>query len=129
MADGQMIIVGALGKDPELRFTATGRGVCSFTVAVSHRYKAQDATEWTEETAWVDVTAWGTLGENVAASLSKGTRVVCVGRLKQDDWEDRDTGAKRSKLTLVADSVGPDLRWATCQVERLERTKTGGDPF
>lgn len=122
MSDGNLNIVGALGRDPELRFTATGRAVCSFTVAVSHRYKQGDATEWTEETAWVDVTAWGTLGENVAASLSKGNRVVCIGRLKQDEWDDRDTGAKRSKLTLVADSVGPDLRWATCQVERTERT-------
>lgn len=121
-----MTLVGALGKDPELRFTASGRGVCSFTVAVSHRYKSAGSDEWTEETAWVDVTAWGTLGENVAASLSKGNRVVVVGRLKQDEWDDRETGAKRTKLTCVADSVGPDLRWATAVVERTERTK---EPF
>jgi single-strand DNA-binding protein len=128
MSDGSVQIVGSLGRDPELRFTATGRAVCSFTVAVSHRYKGANATEWTEETTWMDVTAWGTLGENVAASLSKGNRVICIGRLKQDEWDDKESGAKRTKITCVADSIGPDLRWATAIVEKLERTKDGG-PF
>lgn len=68
------------------------------------------------------------MGENVAASTAKGTRVICTGRLKQDEWNDKETGAKRSKLTLVADSVGPDLRWATCIVEKTERTNSDG-PF
>lgn len=119
MSDSTMTIVGALGRAPELKFTNSGRPLCSFTVGVSHRYKQGD--DWQEETAWVDVTAWGSLAENVAASCDKGTRVICVGRLKQDEWEDRETGKKRSKLTLVADSVGVELRWATAEVARVER--------
>ena len=126
MADGQMTIVGSMGREPELKFTASRRALCSFVVAVSHRYKPAGSDEYSEETAWVDVTAWGTLGENIAASCDKGTRVICTGRLKQDEWEDKETGKKRSKLTLTADSVGPDLRWATAVVEKLERR---GGPF
>lgn len=122
MADSTLTIVGSLGRPPELRFTAGGRAVCSMTVAVSHRYKSTGSDEWTEETTWMDVTAWGTLAENVAASCDKGTRVIATGRLKTDEWEDRETGAKRTKIGLVADSIGPDLRWATAIVERLERT-------
>jgi single-strand DNA-binding protein len=124
MSDGSMTIVGSLGKDPELKFTATGLAVTAFTVAVSHRYKSKGSDEWTEETAWVDVTCWGSLGENVAQSLSKGTRVLVTGRLKQDEWDDKETGKKRSKLTLTADSCGPDLRWATAIVERTERSSS-----
>lgn len=121
--DSTISIVGSLGQDPELRFTPGGQALCSFSVAVSHRYKARGSDDWTEETSWVSVTAWASLAENVAASCIKGTRVVVVGRLKEDNWEDRDTGAKRSKLTVVADSIGPDLRWATVQIERTERTR------
>lgn len=129
MPDSSVTIVGTLGRDPELKFTAGGQALSSFVVAVSHRYKQRGSDEWTEETSWVDVTAWGTLGENVAASCSKGTRVVVVGRIKEDRWDDKDTGAKRSKLTVVADSVGVDLRWATAIVEKIERTGGKGDPF
>lgn len=128
MSDGQMTIVGTLGRDPELRFTAGGQALASFVVAVSHRYKPRNSDDWTEETSWVDVTAWGTLGENIAASCAKGNRVIVTGRLKQDEWDDKETGKKRTKLTVVADAVGPDLRWATAIVERLERTGSG-EPF
>lgn len=128
MSDGSATIVGTLGRDPELRFTAGGQAVCSFTVAVSHRYKQRGSDDWTEETTWMDVTAWATLGENIAQSLAKGSRVIVTGRLKQEEWEDRDTGKKRTKISLVADSAGPDLRWATAIVERTERTG-GQEPF
>lgn len=121
MADSTVTIVGALGRDPELRFTTGGRGLCAFTVAVSNRYKSGD--EWMEDTAWVDCTAWGDLGEHIAASCNKGTRVIVTGKLKQEEWDDRETGKKRSKLALVADAVGVELRWATAIVERVEREK------
>lgn len=122
MADSTITIVGSLGRDPELRFTTGGRSLCSFTVAVSDRRKVGD--EWKEDTSWVDVTAWGTLAENVAASCSKGTRVVVSGRIKQDSWDDKETGQKRSKIAVVADEVGPSLRWARAEIERIEREKT-----
>lgn len=120
MNDGQINIVGSLGRDPELMFTQGGRALCKFTVAVSHRYKVGD--DWKEETAWIDCAAWAELGEHVAASCSKGTRVMVAGRLKADEWEDRETKQKRSKLTCVAESVGVELRWATAVVDRVERT-------
>lgn len=121
MSDSTVTIVGSLGRDAELRYTTGGQALASMTVAVGHRYKKGD--DWVEETAWVDVTCWAQLAENASASLTKGTRVIVTGRLKQEEWDDKETGKKRSKLTLVADEIGPSLRWATCQVERIERDK------
>jgi single-strand DNA-binding protein len=122
VSDGTIVVVGSLGRDPELKFTTGGRAICGITVAESHRYKSND--EWKEETAWVDVTIWGDLGEHVAASCQKGTRVIVKGRLKQEEWDDKETGKKRAKLTVVADSVGVELRWATAEVTRVERSTT-----
>lgn len=121
MADSSITIVGSLGRDPELRFTTGGRSLCSFTVAVSDRRKVGD--DWKEDTSWVDVTCWASLAENVAATCSKGTRVVVTGRIKQDNWDDKETGQKRSKLAVTADEVGVSLRWARAEVERIEREK------
>lgn len=129
MADSQVTIVGALGKDPELRFTPSGRGVTSFTVAVSNRYKPANSDEWVDDTAWVDCSAWGTLGENFAASCEKGTRVIVVGKLRQEEWDDKETGKKRTKLSLTADSCGPDLRWAQAVIQKTERTGGKEGPF
>lgn len=129
MSDGQLTIVGSLGKDPELRFTTSGQAVTAFTVAVGHRYKSKQSDDWVEETAWVDCTAWGSLAENIAASCQKGTRMFVNGRLKQEEWDDKETGKKRTKLSLVADCAGPDLRWAQAVIERTERTKSGEEPF
>jgi single-strand DNA-binding protein len=123
MADSTLTIVGSLGRDPELRFTAGGQALAMGTVAVSHRYQNKEK-EWVEETSWIDVTCWGTLGENFAASCTKGTRVIATGRLKQESWEDRDTGTKRTKLSMVCDEIGPSLRWARAEVERIERETT-----
>lgn len=121
MSDSQLTIVGSLGRDPELRYTNSGSAIVSLTVAVSHRYKKNE--EWIEDTAWVDVTAWNALAENVAASCSKGTRVICTGRLKMDEWDDKNGGGKRSKLVLVADEIGASFRWATAVVDRVERER------
>ena len=79
MADSTVTIVGNLTRDPELRFTAGGKGVASFGVAVSRRF--QQNGEWQEKTSFFNVTAWDTLGENIAASLTKGSRVLVTGRL------------------------------------------------
>lgn len=122
MSDSQIVIIGALGQDPQLRFTNAGKALASLVVAVSHRYKKQD--EWVEDTAWWDVTVWGELAENVAASCVKGSRVICTGRVKQEEWDDKDSGKKRTKLVLVADEVGASLRWATATIDRVERERT-----
>ncbi|MFM8418102.1 MAG: single-stranded DNA-binding protein, partial [Actinomycetota bacterium] len=74
--------------------------------------------------SYFNVTAWGDLGENAAASLSKGTRIVVTGRLEQREYTTRE-GDKRTAIDVIADELGPSLRWATAQVERTPR-KEGG---
>ena len=81
MADNTVTLVGNLTRDPELRYTTGGRGVASFGIAVNRRYQVNG--EWQEQTSFFNVVAWGTLGENAAASLTKGTRVIVTGRLEQ----------------------------------------------
>lgn len=118
MADSTVTIVGNITRDPELRFTAGGKGVASFGVAVGRRY--QQNGEWQEKTSFFNVTAWDSLGENVAASLGKGARVIVTGRLEQRDYETKE-GEKRSVVEIVADEIGPSLRWARAEVERISR--------
>lgn len=113
-------IVGNATKDPELRFTPSGAAVATFGVAVNRRWKAKGSDEWSEEVSFFNVTCWGTLGENVAESVQKGTRVMVEGRLEQRTWE-TESGDKRSKVEIVADEVGPSLRWATATVLRNDR--------
>ena len=119
--------MGNLTREPELRFTAGGRGVATLGLAVSRRFQVNN--EWQEQTSFFNVVCWGTLGENAAASLTKGTRVMVTGRLEQRSYDTQD-GEKRSVVEIVADEVGPSLRWATCQVDRNERTDapTPGSP-
>jgi len=119
MPDSTTTIVGNLTRDPELRFTTGGRGQASMGVAVSRRWQSNG--EWQEATSFFNVVAWGTLGENVAASLTKGTRVVVTGRLEQRTYETKD-GEKRSVVEIIADEIGPSMRYARCEVERTERS-------
>jgi single-strand DNA-binding protein len=118
MADCTITVVGNLTKDPELRFTTGGAAIASFGLAVNKRFQRNG--EWTEETSFFNVSAWAQLGENVAASLTKGSRVIVYGELKQREYEDRD-GNKRSTVEINAQAVGPDLRWAEAQVHRNAR--------
>jgi len=122
MADNTITLVGNLTRDPELRFTANGRAVASFGIAVGRRYQVNG--EWQEQTSYFNITAWGDLGENAAASLSKGARIVVTGRLEQREYTTRE-GDKRTAIDVIADELGPSLRWATAQVERTPR-KEGG---
>lgn len=115
MADNTVTLVGNLTRDPELRFTTGGRGVASFGLAVSRRY--QQNGEWQEQTSYFNIVAWGQMGENAAATLTKGMRVVVTGRLEQREYTTRE-GDKRTAIEINADEIGPSLRWATAQVER-----------
>ncbi|MFM7898917.1 MAG: single-stranded DNA-binding protein, partial [Actinomycetota bacterium] len=103
-------------------FTANGRAVASFGIAVGRRYQVNG--EWQEQNSYFNVNAWGDLGENAAASLSKGARIVVTGRLEQREYTTRE-GDKRTAIDVIADELGPSLRWATAQVERTPR-KEGG---
>ena len=125
MADSTVTIVGNLTRDPELRFTAGGKGVASFGVAVGRRYQVNG--EWKEKTSFFNVTAWDQLGENAAASLTKGARIIVTGRLEQREYETKE-GEKRNVVEIVADELGPSLRWARAEVERTQRTGPDGTP-
>ncbi len=122
MADSVVTIVGNLTRDPELRFTAGGKGIASFGVAVNRRW--QQNGEWQEKVSFFNVTAWDTLGENAAASLTKGTRIIVTGRLEQREYETKE-GEKRNVVEIVADEIGPSLRWARAEVERIARDSSG----
>jgi single-strand DNA-binding protein len=125
MADNTVTLVGNLTRDPELRFTGGGRAVASFGIAVNRRYQVNG--EWQEQTSFFNVVAWGQLGENAAASLTKGARIIVSGRLEQREYQTQQ-GEKRTVVEINADEVGPSLRFATAQVERTSRgSGDGGD--
>ena len=123
MADSIVTLVGNVTKEPELRFTGGGKGVASFGLAVNRRYQVNN--EWQEQVSFFNIQAWGTLGENAAASLQKGTRVIVTGRLEQRSYETKE-GEKRSVVEVVADEIGPSLRWARAEVERVAGAGGGG---
>jgi single-strand DNA-binding protein len=87
---------------------------------VSRRWQNRQSQEWEEQTSFFNVVCWREMAENVAESIGKGSRVVVTGRLEQRSWE-TENGDKRSVVEIVADEVGPSLRWATAKVNRNER--------
>jgi len=128
MAIGNSVdLVGNITRDPELRFTPGGMAVAQFGLAVNRRRQDRNTNEWKEETSFFDVVAYGTLAENISESLSRGSRVLVQGRLEQRSWETQD-GDRRSKIEVVADEIGPSLRWATAEVTKNERRGDGGNP-
>jgi len=123
MAENSITLVGNLTRDPELRFTTGGKGVASFGIAVGRRYQVNG--EWQEQTSYFNIVAWGPMGENAAATFTKGMRVIVTGRLEQREYQNRE-GEKRTAIEINADEIGPSLRWATASVERTPRTDGGG---
>jgi len=122
-SENSVTLVGNLTRDPELRYTTGGRGVASFGLAVNRRFQRNG--EWEEQVSFFNVVAWGDLGENAAASLTKGNRIVVTGRLEQRSYETRE-GEKRNVVEVIADELGPSLRWAQAQVERISRDSAEG---
>ena len=94
----QVILMGRLTRDPEMRTTSTGKTITSFSIAVD-RGGQEDAADF------FDVTAWEKLGELVSQYLSKGRRCLVQGRLRQDSWDDKETGKKRTRVEVVATDV------------------------
>ena len=121
----QMVVVGNLTADPELRFLPNGTGMAKFTVASTPRIFDRDTTAYRDgDPLFLTCTAWRDLAEHVAESLTKGTRVVVVGRLRQSRWE-TDEGEKRSAYGLDVDEIGPSLRFAQAKVSKTSRSKAG----
>ena len=120
MPDNSVTLVGNVTRDPELRFTNTGQPTATFGLAVNRRWQNRQTQEWEEATSFFDVVCWREMAENVSESLSRGSRVVVCGRLEQRSWETPE-GDKRSRVEIIADDIGPSLRFATAVVHRIAR--------
>ena len=116
-------VAGNLTRDPEIRYTREGQATTSLSVAVNRRWQNQQTKEWEESVSFFDVVCWRELAENVALSLTKGTRVVITGRLDQRSWE-TDDHTFRSKVEIVAEDIGASLRFATVDTHRVIRPQT-----
>ncbi len=125
MADNAITIVGNVTRDPELKFFNNGNASVRIGVAVSRRWQNRQTQEWEERTSFFDVSCYGPLAENVANSVTKGTRVVVSGRLEQRSWETPE-GEKRSVVEINADEVAPSLRFATAVVNKVPRPEGAG---
>jgi single-strand DNA-binding protein len=124
----QVILVGNLTRDIELRRTASGTAVTDMAMAVNDRVKRDG--EWVDETTYVDITLWGRTAEVADEYLSKGSSALIAGRLKMDKWEDRETGNERSKLKVIADRLqllGGKADKVITKPKREPRVQTGFD--
>ncbi len=121
MSGNSVFLVGNITRDPELRFTPSGQATATFGLAVNRRWQNKQNNEWEEATSFFDIVCWREMAEHASESLTRGSRVMVSGRLEQRSWETQD-GDKRSKVEVVADEVGPSLRWATAEVRKSERS-------
>ena len=113
-------VTGNLTREPEIRYTRDGQASVLLGVAVNRRWQDRESHEWEEQTSFFDVVCWRDLAENAAMTLTKGMRVMVAGRLEQRSWEN-ELGERRSKVEIVADDIGPSLRFATAEVHKHER--------
>src|SRR3954463_15486497 len=119
-------VVGNLTADPELRFTPSGAAVANFTVASTPRTFDRQSNEWKDgETLFMRCSVWREAAENVAESLTRGTRVLVSGRLRSRTYDTKE-GEKRTVVELEVDEVGPSLRYATTKVSKTSRGGAGG---
>ena len=120
-------VAGNLTRDPEIRYTRDGQATTSLSLAVNRRWQNQQTKEWEESVSFFAVVCWRDLAENVALSLTKGTRVVITGRLDQRSWE-TDDHTFRSKVEIVAEDIGASLRFATVDTHKVIRPQGEGEP-
>jgi single-strand DNA-binding protein len=127
--DTVITVIGNLTADPELRFTPSGAAVANFTVASTPRIFDRQTNEWKDgEALFLRCSIWREAAENVAESLTRGSRVIVSGRLKQRSFETRE-GEKRTVVELEVDEIGPSLRYATAKVNKASRSGGGGGGF
>ncbi|MBP1161541.1 single-strand DNA-binding protein [Rhodococcus sp. PvR044] len=124
--DTVITVIGNLTADPELRFTPAGAAVANFTVASTPRTFDRQSNEWKDgEALFMRCNIWREAAENVAESLTRGSRVIVSGRLKQRSYETRE-GEKRTVMELEVDEIGPSLKYATAKVNKANRGGGGG---
>jgi single-strand DNA-binding protein len=119
--DNTITVVGNVTRDPELRFTQGGMAVANFGVAWNKK-----KADGEEEVSFFNVSCFRQLAENVAESITKGSRVVVYGMLQQRSWDTPD-GDRRSAVEIVADDVAPSLKWASAEIRRNEFRGEGGN--
>jgi single-strand DNA-binding protein len=119
-----IVIVGNLTSDPELRFTQTGVAYVSGSIASNRKYQVNG--QWEEKTSYFNFSAWRELAENIAASCTKGMRVVITGRIEQKSWTDKE-GNERKTHELAVDDIGPSLRWAHASVTKVAKSGSDGN--
>ena len=116
-----IVVIGNLVADPEPRVSQAGKSWVTFRVANTPKVRDRQSGDWADGgTLWLGCRAYGELADNIAASLSKGMRVIVQGRLTQRDYTDSQ-GVQRTSLDLEVEAIGPELRWATAQVTRSQR--------
>jgi single-strand DNA-binding protein len=120
MNGNSVTLVGNVTRDPELRFTASGQATATFGLAVNRVWNDRQTNERKEAVSFFDIVCWREMAENASESLSKGARVLVTGRLEQRSWETPE-GERRSKIEVVADEIGPSLRWATAEIRKNDR--------
>ena len=119
-------VVGNLTSDPELRYTQNGLAVANFTIASTPRNFDRATSEWKDGDAlFLRASVWREFAEHVAGSLTKGSRVIATGRLKQRSYETKE-GEKRTSMELEIDEIGPSLRYSTATVTRAQSGNRGG---
>jgi single-strand DNA-binding protein len=124
--DTQITIAGNLVDDPELRFTPSGQPVAKFRVASTPRFLDKNTNEWKDgDSLFLTCNVWRQAAENVAESLTRGTRVIVSGRLRQRSYETKE-GEKRTVYEVEVDDVGPSLRNASAKVNKIVRNGSGG---
>jgi single-strand DNA-binding protein len=99
----KVMLIGNLTRDPELRVTPKGTAICTFSIAVNRKFKDDSGGE-REEVTYVDIEAWGKSGENISKYCTKGRPLFVEGRLRLDQWEDKTTKEKRSRMKVVCDN-------------------------
>jgi single-strand DNA-binding protein len=125
MNETTLTIIGNLVDDPELRFTPGGQPVAKFRIASTPRFYDKAAGEWKDgDTLFLTVNVWRAAAENVAESMTRGTRAIVQGRLRQRSYETKE-GEKRTVYELEADEVGVSLRNASAKVTRATRASDG----
>jgi single-strand DNA-binding protein len=125
MSNADAVLIGNVTRDPELRFSPSGVANTKFGLAVGFRRQNRQTQEWEETTSFFDVVCFNQLAENAAESLQKGARVIVTGRIEIRDWEGQD-GKKGRSVELIADEVGPSLRWANATITRNDRRGPDG---
>ena len=113
--DNSLTVIGNATREPELRYTASGAAVCSFSVAWNRKDQ-----EGADVASFFDVTCWRDLAEHVSESITKGMRVIVYGRIEQESWT-TDDGEKRNKIKVIADDVAPSLKWVTVTATKAEK--------